>query len=104
MSARGTQRKDMTTDTGESIELPPTPPPGLFPPAADAINFDALPDMVRNAYAQAIENGWNYQVKIETPDGTKPALIIAVVQPESMDDWVGLLDEDQRVVTDTVRD
>lgn len=89
-----------TTDTDESIGLSPTPPADLFPPNADAINFAALPDIVRNAYEQAVANGWNFQAKIEAADGSKPALIIAVVQPDSLEDWVGLLDEDQRVVTD----
>lgn len=63
-------------------------------------NFEVLPAMLANAYAQAVEAGWNYQVKIKSETPGVPALMLAFIQPESVEDWVGLLDEGTKIVED----
>lgn len=69
--------------------------------AATGFNFDALPDMARRMFTAAVDMGANAQIKVEPGDPTVPVLVIAAVQPDSIPDWVGVLDEDKLVVDKT---
>lgn len=66
------------------------------------INFEQLGKSAEAAYAQAREAGWNYQIKLESSDPGEPVLILNIVQPESIEHWIGLPDEPDDIVETAV--